>query len=320
MENRKPLPLSEALNTTGSRRHALALLLGAWRWVPQALAAADSGAPVHLAISESVMGDVNLNDARAAMQVWLKRMTQDLNLVFDSKLFATTQEILEGTHKGQFDCIALNIIEYRQIADLLDSSQIVTSAGAAGLEEYLILVKRDGGVRQLADLKGRRLSMLKTPKMCVAPAWLSTILDEGHYGPAEQFFGSVATDAKFSRVVLPVFFGQAEACLTSKRGFDTMGELNPQVSRDLKVLASSPAMVVNFYIFRKNYQGVQREKVIRALSGLGESAAGRQLATLFQFDALTVRDAGCLASVLGVLERADRAHGRRGAGNRKGLE
>ena len=320
LENGKPVPDSEAHSATGSRRHALALLLGAWRCLPKALAAADAGEPVRLAISESVIGDVNLNDARAAMLIWLKRMTQDLNLVFDSKLFATTQEIVEGAHRGQFDCVALNVIEYRQIADLLDSSQIVNAAGAAGLEQYLILVKQNSGIRQLADLKGRRLCVLKTPKMCVAPVWLSIILDEEHYPPAEQFFGSVATEAKFSRVVLPVFFGQADACLTSKRGFDTMCELNPQVSRDLKVLARSPSMVVDFYIFRKNYQSVQREKVIRALSSLCESPAGQQLATLFQFDALTVRDASCLTSVLGVLERAEHAHGRRGAGNRKGLE
>jgi phosphonate transport system substrate-binding protein len=152
--------------------------------------------------------------------------------------------------------------------------------------------------------------MLKTPKMCVAPAWLFAILEEGHYGSAEQFFGSVASDAKLSQVVLPVFFGQAGACLTSKRGFDTMCELNPQLSRDLRVLASSPAMVVTFYIFRKNYHSMQRERVIRALSSLRASTEGRQLATLFNFDELTVRDGSCLASALSVLEMAERARSR----------
>jgi len=322
MENRKPAPIGEAPGATRSRRHALALMLGAWRWLPRALAAADGGAAVRLAISETVVGDVNLNDARAAMLIWIKRMTVDLNVVieFNPKVFDTTEEILDRTRRGQLDAMALNIIEYRQIADLLDPSQIVTVAGAAGLEQYLILAKQISGIRQLGDLKGRRLSMLKTARMCVAPAWLSTILDEGHYGPAEQFFGPVALDAKFSRVVLPVFFGQAEACLTTKRGFDTMCELNPQVFRDLRVLASSPPLAVIFYAFRKNYHSVQREKLIGALSNLCESSAGRQLATLFQFGELTVRDGSCLASALAILEAAERIRSRRGAGNRKGLQ
>jgi len=320
LESRRALPVNGAPGATRLRRHALVLMLGAWRWLPQALAAADAGAPVRLAISESAIGDVNLNDARAAMQVWIKRMMVDLNVVieFNPKVFDTTEEILDRIRRGQLDAVALNIVEYRQIADLLDPSQIVIAAGAAGMEQYLVLAKQNGGIRQLGDLKGRRLSMLKTPRMCVATAWLSTILDEGHYGPAEQFFGSVATDAKFSRVVLPVFFGQAEACLTTKRGFDTMCELNPQVSKDLRALASSPPLAVMFYAFRKNFQSVQRTKLIGALSSVRESPAGRQMATLFQFDELAVRDARCLASALAILEAAERIRSRRGAGNRKG--
>ena len=94
-------------------------------WLAGDLAAADGSAPVHMAISESVVGDVNLNDARAAMLIWIRRMAQDLNLVVDPKLFSTTQEILDRTRRGQLDAMALNVVEYRQIADLLDPEKLV---------------------------------------------------------------------------------------------------------------------------------------------------------------------------------------------------
>src|ERR1035441_6075912 len=264
VQNNNPATVSAVGTVNSSRRHLLALMLGA----PALLAAPDAGAPLRFAISETVVGDVNLNDARPAMQMWIQRMNQELNVAIDSKIINTTQEIQERARKGQLDAVALNIIEYRPIAELLDSSQIITSAGAALVDQYLILARQNSGIRQLGDLKGRRLCTLKNPKMCMAPAWLLTILEEGHHGPAEEFFGSMVAEAKFSRVVLPVFFGQADACLTSKKGFETMCELNPQVARDLKVVASSPAMVVSFYIFRKNYQSVNREKVIKAISSL----------------------------------------------------
>ena len=310
-----PTSLTETPGTAISRRSALALMLGA----PGVLdGAADPNAPLRFAISETVVAEVNMNDARPAMQVWIQRMGQELSIVIDPKIISPTPEIQERTRKGQVDAVAINVIEYRPIAELLDSNQIITSAGASGLDQYMILVKQDSGIRQLGDLKGRRLCMLKNPKMCVAPAWLNNILDEGHHGPAEQFFGSMAADAKFSRVVLPVFFGQADACLTSKHGFDTMCELNPQVARELKVLASSPAMVVNFYIFRKNYQSPNREKLLRAFLSLRATPAGGQLAALFQFDELSVQHAACLAPALGVLDAADRARSARSAGGRKG--
>ncbi len=301
-----------------SRRGALALTLGTSNWLAASLCAGDEGAPIRMAISESVMGDVNLNDARAAMQIWIKRMRQQLNVVLDPKLFSTPQEIAERTRKGELDVVALNVVEFRPLAELFDSSQVVSTAGAPGMEQYNILVKQSGTIRQLGDLKGRRLSVLKTSKMCVAPAWLGTILEQWRHGSAEQFFGSVTTEAKFARVVLPVFFGQADACLTTKRGFDTMCELNPQVGRELKVLVSSPAMVVEFYVFIKNYRSDNRAKLLKAFSDLRASQSGQQLASLFQLEELVSRDASCLASGLRILMAAERLRGRQGTGSQLG--
>jgi hypothetical protein len=97
-----------------------------------------------------------------------------------------------------------------------------------------------------------------------------------------------------------------------------MCELNPQVAKDLIAIASSPVMVVIFYVFHKNYHSPNRGRFLKVLSELHTSAAGRQLATLFQFDELTVRDGSCLASALGILDAAERARNRRGAGSRRG--
>ncbi|MBL0160037.1 MAG: PhnD/SsuA/transferrin family substrate-binding protein [Bryobacterales bacterium] len=319
VDNGMAAPLHQTRGPRSSRRQAMGLLLTACHSLPKALAAANMGAPIRLAISESLVSDVSINDARAAMSIWLKRMSQELNIVVEisAKIFDPTPEILRRARLALLDSVALNVIEYRQIADVLDSSQIVAESNAAGLEQYVLLARRSGGPQQLADLRGRRLSMLRGARMCVADAWLSVLLDEGHLGHIDEFFGSVITDGKASRVVLPVFFGQSDACLTSKRGFDTMSELNPQVARDLKALAVSPQLVTTFYAFRKNYRGPDRDRFARVYSSMGNSAAGRQLAALFQFDELVPRDATCLASALKILETADRIRSRRSPGGSK---
>jgi len=302
-----------------SRRHALATMLGAGPWLSRAMAA-DTGGPLRVAISESIMADVNLNDARAAMQTWIKRMQADLSVAIeiDAKVFSTAEEITRRIRLGELDAAALNAVEYRPIADLFDSSQILVGSGASGPDEYLLLVNRDSGYRRLADLRGRRIFMWAAPKMCVAPAWLATLLDEEQLGPLEGFFGHTTTDSRISRAVLPVFFNQAEACVASRRAFGTMGELNPQVARNLTAIATSATVVTCFYAFRKNYRSADREKLVRLHDGLLTNAAGRQLATLFQFDELLVRDASCLAGGLAILDRAERIHTRLAPGGRKG--
>jgi phosphonate transport system substrate-binding protein len=315
MRNPNQVSAGEAGGIAPSRRRALALMLGGLPLARPAMAA-DTGAPVRLAISESLVSDVNINDARAAMVTWIKRMQVDLNLVveFSPKVFDTSDEILRRARAGQFDAVALNVVEYRQIADMLDPSQII--AESDGAVQYILLVKKDSQFRRLSELRGRRLTVLQAPKMCVANQWLSTLLSQGNLGPSDRFFASVAADVKPSRVVLPVFFGQADACLTSKRAFDLMGELNPQVAKSLTVIAGSPALIATFYTFHKNYHGASRERFAKVYSNMPASPAGRLLATLFQFQGMAIKDATCLTTALSILDAADRVRGDGGGGRK----
>jgi len=289
-----------------SRRKFLGTMLGALPLAGRRLSAAE--APLRLAISESLVADVNMADARASMAFWLKQMTSDLQMPieFNPQVFDTTAEIVTRARAGRLDAAALNIFEYRQLVDVLDPNQVISEGGAVGQEQYVVLTKRSSGFDQLKDLRGRRLCVLKGPKLCASTPWLTTILEEARLGPSDQFFGTITTETKVSRAILPVFFGQADACLAPKRGFDMMGELNPQVAKSLSVVANSPPLTVAFYVFRKDYRGINRERFIRILSNLRSSPAGKQLSTLFQFEQLTVRDAKCLANSLEILETADR--------------
>jgi hypothetical protein len=95
-KNIKPAPARGTRAATSSRRQTLGLMLGAWASLPDALGAADSGAPLRLAISESLVADVNVNDARAAMLAWIKRMESDFDVKvdLDPRVFNPTEEIL----------------------------------------------------------------------------------------------------------------------------------------------------------------------------------------------------------------------------------
>jgi ABC-type phosphate/phosphonate transport system substrate-binding protein len=271
---------------------------------------------VRMAISESLVANVNLDDARAAMGHWLKQMEKDLKyeIEYPPHVFDTTEEIISRARSGRVDAVALNILEYRQIADCLDSSQVIAASPSSGMDRYVLLAKSD--LAQLGRLRGRRLCMLKAPKMCVAPAWISNVLDAAQLGSTEHFFGSVTQETKIPRVLLPVFFGQTDACITMKASFDTMCEMNPQVGKSLQIVAMSAPMVVTFYVYHKNFHSEARQEFTRVLSAFRTNAAAQQLATLFQFDQLSMLDAHCLRSALTELETADRSRGNRGAGSK----
>src|SRR5580693_9258292 len=87
------------------RRQVLGWILGSPVWLAAALEAAEVEPPVRLAISETLVADVNLVDARAAMQLWLKRLMTDLKVSIDisATVFDTTDDLLRRVRNGQLD-------------------------------------------------------------------------------------------------------------------------------------------------------------------------------------------------------------------------
>jgi phosphonate transport system substrate-binding protein len=95
-----------------------------------------------------------------------------------------------------------------------------------------------------------------------------------------------------------------DACLVTRKGFKIMEELNPQVGKQLKVLASSPALVPDGFFFRAAYPQQPLERMASELTRIHSTVAGQQVLTVFQTDCLEEHPASCLDSAIEILEAA----------------
>ena len=82
-------------------------------------------------------------------------------------------------------------------------------------------------------------------------------------------------------IVLLIFFKKADVCLVGYNAFKTMVELNPQIGKELKILQMSPPLIKGITCIRKSFYKWAKPDVIHVLSSLPETAAGRQVLTLF---------------------------------------
>jgi len=265
---------------------------------------AEDLAPFRIGFSARTFSEVNENDAMAAVRIWAQALAREGSIPADPqpKILRSTPDIVAALKNRTVDCISLTTEEYAYLRrEFALDSFVVARMHKNIADEYLLVVHQDSHLERLADLRGRKLGVQLSARACLAPMWLETLLARENLSRSEEFFGQRESAAKITKVVLPVFFRQLDACLVTRNGFDTMVELNPQIGQRLKVLATSPAVVPVVFCFRADYQSPVRGRILTEITRWHTSPAGRQILTLFQSDSLEECPANCLDSALELL-------------------
>ena len=244
--------------------------------------------PLRFGVSARTLADLNRNDVTAGLKVLMQTVAKERGIPFDPnpRVFDRLEDFAMALKKGEIDIVSApsdDFLVLEQAAPL--GGLYSTSVGGKITEEFVVLVKEDRPFRRLTDLRDARLMVLSHPAAGLAPAWLDVELMRLGLPTSELFFGSITRLTKINRVILPVFFGQADACLTTRRGFAMAGELNPQILKSLRVLAVSPELVPGVGAYRRSIRE-QASKIFReAAMNLIDTVAGKHLLTLFQSDA-----------------------------------
>ncbi|MBS1828293.1 MAG: PhnD/SsuA/transferrin family substrate-binding protein [Acidobacteria bacterium] len=288
-----------------SRRQALAALAAGCSILTPAEAQHRAGT-VRFGISDSLTAQMNAADASAAMRVWMKKIEQDtnLNLVYAPSVFEPFPSLATALRNGELDGLIANIAEYRQVRSFLNPSTIILPSQKANLH-YVLLTRAEEADKAVAGLRGRKLLMLDSLYTTLSSSWLANLLEDQGHPPPETFFSSVTRKTKATQTILPVFFGQADACLVTGHAFLTLCELNPQVAQRLKPVATSPEVATLLWSFSRHADAQQQQLIIRVLQALPDTPVGRQIMMLFQCDRLIVRPSEFLQPSLAILARAE---------------
>lgn len=262
-----------------------------------------------IAFSSSMFTEVKVEDARAAMKAWMLSVARERGIPVDpdAKVSDSLEELLRMLQNGMADGFAGTAVECWQLSKVMKFDRVAVAVSRDRLtEEYVVLVHRDSGIEDVRELRGRRLVVLQSPRMSLAMVWLDTLLMQKGLEPTSGFCGGVTSVNKLSKVVLPVFFRQSDACVVTCRGFQTMSELNPQVGKTLRVLAVSPEMVPSGFIFRSESASSFRDQMLTEMGRLSDSPAGQQILTLIRADRVEEKPISCMAGAFELLATHER--------------
>ncbi|HMP72890.1 MAG TPA: PhnD/SsuA/transferrin family substrate-binding protein [Kiritimatiellia bacterium] len=153
---------------------------------------------------------------------------------------------------------------------------------------YVVITQKGKGLDGLSALRGEEVIVFELANATLGRYWLEVLLGERGLGRRDTYFSGVRYVNRPSLAVLPVFFGKAAAAVVDRSGFDLMVEMNPQVGRELQIVAESEVLVDGVIVLRNDDwpEGSYREDLIRTLGEFHVEPAGAQILTFFKTDRL----------------------------------
>lgn len=263
---------------------------------------------LRVAYSDKTLLDVDVKDATAAMRTYLAELGRSVGLHAESHIYGSLDDLIKDVKTGKIDMFAVRTLDYLRSATQLRGLPAITNVrNNKSTVRYLVLVPSSAPVSKLADLRRKRMSLVRGDD--VGPLFLNLQLIKAGCPEMKDFFSSIEEKPKPSQLILSVFFGQSDACLVEDTAFRTVAELNPQVGTKLKVIAESPDYMTSLSFFRPGLAEDMRKLVLDTASRLGDNPRGKQILMLFKCDSLATpkeSDMDSLRAMIAEYERLKR--------------
>lgn len=280
--------LRSRLHPAVCRAFSSALITGViWSCCGLTIQAQPDAHVYQIGLARSIFRHRNENDMLAAMKVWAQTIANKSRIRVnpDLHVYRSTQQAVDAVREKSVDAVAMSLVEYAAFPEGLLSGPYFRDASRGSTHvEFVLLTRSDGGLRKLEDLRNTKLTVHDGMYYPLGKYWLDALLAASGIGSAMDAVSRVETNTKLSAVVLSVFFGKSDACLVARQGFESMAALNPQVSTQLSVMATSPPIVPQLFCFRSDFGDADKEQFFKEIARLHESATGQQVLQVFKSD------------------------------------
>jgi len=259
--------------------------------------------------SSHLFSEVSPSDAQTAIVLWTQELTRmaGYHVKTETILFEDLPTLAAAIRDGKIDFVGLSSLDYLRIRAGTPMEPALTGRkGGRFGEEQVLLVRRDSGITSMSQLKGGMLARLGGVSGEIAFLWINTVLARHGFPMAGKHFAGVKEVEKAQAAILPVFFKQVDACVVTRNAWETAGELNPQIGRELVVLANSPEFPHAVTCFRSGMTDAQKKEFVRLSMNMITTPSGKQILTLFKVDTIAKVPGGFLDNLEALLREAEK--------------
>ncbi len=259
--------------------------------------------PIAMAFQTSVIRDLPRRDVEISLRFWIEELSRTLNLPYKPvRFYDSMADLKRDMANGTVNFMVANsmdVAEHFSLNELADGF-----AGYKNEPDHLLLVvRRDAGISSAADLIGKRLALTENDQL--AAIYLETLMLQGvgklDMTPTVPAF----LEQRSNKLAHRLFFGQADAALIYRNGYESALALNPQIAQRLKVLDEYSLKIRSPHIglFSALVRPEHREAIAQGAMTLNSTARGRQVLQIYLADALVPTSPKDLAPFQRLLEQ-----------------
>jgi ABC-type amino acid transport substrate-binding protein len=237
----------------------------------------------NVSVSSKIFKNLSPDELVSAFGLWAKTALkgkineEDLKVdVFDGP--AALGKMLK---KGKYDChiiaaedIDLSLISPEKVLIPLKNSEKFT--------QYVVLANKDHAIKNLSDLKNRKVVLYDGYGMNLAEIWLEHAIKSGAEKDSNLWPLKLTMTDKPMEGIYQVFFGQSDAVVVSLQAFRTACLLNPQLEQKLGILLSSPKLVPMAFFFDPNVKSKNQDILLESIRTMHNTPGGKQVLMIFQ--------------------------------------
>ncbi len=246
-----------------------------------------------LGIEAEIIQGQDLKDMESATNIWLTWVGEKWSIKAKSTIYNDLSSISGDFIKGKIDLITLTSLNYLKFIHRIGEEPELGPTGVFNgnvCVKYLLIVRKDLKYTHISDLREKKLTLQTIGD--IERLFINTLLLKAGLKEANNFFSEIIEKTKPSRAVLDVFFGQSDVCIVPEYVFNTMIELNPQIGRQTKVLAASPAVLPIVTGFSKNCDPRVKKFVLDKVPLLQGNEKGKQILLMYKIEGVAqIQDA-----------------------------
>ncbi|MBT8341586.1 MAG: PhnD/SsuA/transferrin family substrate-binding protein [Desulfatitalea sp.] len=193
-----------------------------------------------------VLPGIGVEDARLALEIimrkTMKRQSDPFRLHLD--LIAHFETAAEKINSGDYHFVVLSGIDYFLLRPHSPMTPLMVISKIEQPTEALFLIAKSSENLETLGRKTKSVLTIDAGRTGAnALIWLDSVLWQAGLQDASAHFSQIRTANKASRIVLPVFFGKADACIINASAFELMADLNPQIGKQLTIIERSEDLV-----------------------------------------------------------------------------